>query len=103
MAGELRVADLTIDFWSGLQDTPLQQRHEQLRAPLFREVAARTMQRCQLPSSFTNWEEEDELDEDEFERFREQSAQARRHARPTDRTPARALHKSLLSLFRAFC
>ena len=44
LGGELRVADLTIDFWSGLQDTPLHLRHEQLREPLFRQVAQRLMQ-----------------------------------------------------------
>lgn len=75
LSGELRVAELSIDFWAGLQDTPLAMRHEQLRAPLFREVAARMMARCRLPASFTTWADEDDLDEDEFERFREQSAQ----------------------------
>ena len=75
LGGEIRVAELTIDFWSGLQDTPLNMRHEQLRAPLFREVASRLMTRCKLPASFTSWAECDEVDEDEFERFREQSAQ----------------------------
>ena len=75
LGGELRVADLTIDFWSGLQDTPLHLRHEQLREPLFRQVAQRLMQRCRLPPTFTSWEAEDDVDQDEFERFREQSAQ----------------------------
>jgi hypothetical protein len=75
LGGELRVAELTIDFWSGLQDTPLHLRHEALRQPLFKQVATRTMQRCTLPASFTTWADEGDLDEDEFERFREQSAQ----------------------------
>ena len=30
LGAELRVADLTVDFWSGIQDTPLASRHPQL-------------------------------------------------------------------------
>ena len=33
------------------------------------------MQRCRLPATFSTWANEDDLDEDAFERFREQSAQ----------------------------
>ena len=41
LGGELRVSELTIDFWTGLQDTPLAQRHEHLRTPLYRELQQR--------------------------------------------------------------
>ena len=74
LGGELRAADLTIDFWTALQDTPLAQRHEQLRVPLYRELQQRIMAKCMLPPTFTSWADEDDLDQDEFERFREQSA-----------------------------
>ena len=64
-----------VDFWIGMQGTPLAQRHEQLREPLYRELLQRMLAKCTLPASFTSWDDEDELDEDEWERFREQSAQ----------------------------
>ena len=40
--------------------------------PLYRELQSRVLQKCLLPADFTNWESELELDEDEFDRFREQ-------------------------------
>ncbi len=89
------MAELTIDFWAGLQDTPLHARHEQLRAPLFQQVATRLMARCKLPASFKSWAEEDELDFDEFERFREQSAQ------PVFASCLQLLHAEFLAMLAA--
>jgi len=71
--GELRVAELSIDFWVGLQDTAVAQRHERLRAPLYRRLATLLLDKCTLPAEFTSWDEAAE-DEEEFRRFREQSA-----------------------------
>lgn len=72
VGAELRVAELTIDFWVSLQDTPLAQRHEQLRQPLYRELLRRLCTQCTLPADFATWDDVD--DAEEFARFREQSA-----------------------------
>ena len=33
-----QVAELTVDFWASIQDTPLAQRHPQLGVLLYREL-----------------------------------------------------------------
>ena len=76
LGGELRVAELTTDFWTSLQDTPLAQRHAQLREPLYRELQQRVLALCTLPADFaTNWDEYGgAIEEEDFTRFREQGA-----------------------------
>ena len=49
LGAELRAADLTVDFWTCIGDTPLYSRHEQLRHPLYREL--QVSWRCDLPPS----------------------------------------------------
>lgn len=71
---ELRLAELTVDFWAGLQDTPVVERHESLRAPLYRRLAQVWLGQCTLPSSFVSWDEEPSVEEEDFSRFREQAA-----------------------------
>lgn len=73
-SAELRVAELTIDFWVGLQDTPLIERHEQLRQPLYTELLQRVLVQCTLPADFKSWDECAEVEEEDFTRFREQGA-----------------------------
>jgi len=75
LSAELRVAELTVDFWACIQDTPLASRHAQLGQPLYRELLKKMLSQCTLPTEFSTWEEELTLEEDDFERFREQSAQ----------------------------
>ena len=53
-----QVAELTVDFWASIQDTPLAQRHPQLGVPLYRELQMRVLAKCTLPQSFTSWEDE---------------------------------------------
>ena len=38
LGADLRVAELTVDFWASIQDTPLAQRHPQLGVLLYREL-----------------------------------------------------------------
>ena len=73
LAAEVRVAELTVEFWCGLQDTPLAQRPDDLRQPLYRELLRITLAQAALPSDFTGWDDAD-VDEDEWHRFREQAA-----------------------------
>uniref|UniRef100_A0A7S4B9K5 Transportin-3 n=1 Tax=Chrysotila carterae TaxID=13221 RepID=A0A7S4B9K5_CHRCT len=74
LGADLAIAELTVDFWCSIQDTPLEQRNEQLRQPLYRNLYQMMIKQCTLPADFTTWEESDELQEEDFERFREQSA-----------------------------
>ena len=68
-----RIAMLTFDNFLELQDLPITARQPALQQPYFVRLLQVMLQQSSLPPAFTCWEDEDELDEDEFKAFRASS------------------------------
>ncbi|CAJ1888117.1 unnamed protein product [Cylindrotheca closterium] len=64
------VALIPLDCWLTVQETPLEDRHENWRKPLLRKVVATLLTRMAYPTNFVNWEEELDLDSQEFNELR---------------------------------
>lgn len=59
-----------LECWLTVQDIPTSQRHEHWKAPLFMKIAEGLVTRLAYTKSFVNWQEELDLDEQEFFEFR---------------------------------
>mmetsp|Transcript_24195 Transcript_24195/g.67089 ORF Transcript_24195/g.67089 Transcript_24195/m.67089 type:complete len:1004 (-) Transcript_24195:2408-5419(-) len=68
---QIKVGCLVLECWLTVQDIPTAQRHGNWKAPLFKRVVECLMNQMAYPSHFVNWEEELEVDESEFEEFRQ--------------------------------
>mmetsp|Transcript_13090 Transcript_13090/g.19606 ORF Transcript_13090/g.19606 Transcript_13090/m.19606 type:complete len:862 (-) Transcript_13090:432-3017(-) len=64
------VAISVLEFWLMLQDIPTAQRHPDLTAPLFSKVLNLIAAKIAYPPRFTTWEDELELDSQEFSEMR---------------------------------
>ena len=64
------VALTVLECWLAVQDIPTAERHEHWRNPLFLKIAEGLVTRLAYTRSFTNWQDELELDEQEFFEFR---------------------------------
>jgi hypothetical protein len=61
---------LALDCWLTVQEVPTSQRHDNWKAPLFRQVAEGLLTSTAFPANFRDWEQEVDLDQSEFEEFR---------------------------------
>jgi hypothetical protein len=59
-----------LECWLTVQEVPTSSRHEHWKAPLFREVLQGLLVRIAYPSSFVDWEQEVDLDAQEFSELR---------------------------------
>lgn len=64
------VALTVLECWLTVQDVPTDQRHENWKAPLFLKIAEGLVTRLAYPKTFTNWQDELDMDEQEFFEFR---------------------------------
>mmetsp|Transcript_3016 Transcript_3016/g.4441 ORF Transcript_3016/g.4441 Transcript_3016/m.4441 type:complete len:1017 (+) Transcript_3016:65-3115(+) len=65
-----QVALTVLDCWLTVQDIPTNSRHEHWKGALFVTIAEGLVKRAAYTSSFTTWEEELDLDEQEFTEYR---------------------------------
>ena len=59
-----------LECWLNVQEVPTSARHDHWKAPLFQKVLEGLLIRISYPSSFTNWQDEVELDSQEFAELR---------------------------------
>lgn len=64
------VAIATLETWFILQDIPTSERHPYLRHPLFLKVLLSIASKTAYSNTFTNWEDELEIDSQEFREVR---------------------------------
>jgi hypothetical protein len=60
------VALVPLEIWLTVQEIPVADRHDDWKHSLYRKLLATLLPRIAYPQSFTNWEEELELDASEF-------------------------------------
>ncbi len=60
------VSITVLEFWLNLQDIPIVERHQDLAAPLFSKILDVIINRVAYPHSFTTWDNEYELDSQQF-------------------------------------
>lgn len=65
-----QVAITVLDCWLTVQDIPISARHEHWRGALFATITEGLVKRVAYTNSFTTWEEELDLDEQEFTEYR---------------------------------
>jgi len=66
------IAILALDFWLDLQDIPTAKRDPTLNRPLYSRLLNIFVKRAAYSNTFTNWENEYELDIQEFDEYRRQ-------------------------------
>jgi len=59
-----------LECWLTVQEVPTSERHDHWKAPLYRKVVEGLVARIAYPSSFTDWEQEVDLDPQEFAELR---------------------------------
>lgn len=64
------VAEAVIEYLDEISYTPTAERHASLQHPLYGAVLMPLLSHAQLPESFNGWEDEVDIDEDSFNRFR---------------------------------
>lgn len=64
------VLDAALDYFQSLNTVPMAARHPQLQRPLFESLLPLLFRHACHPEGFTSWEEETEVDEEAFHRFR---------------------------------
>lgn len=64
------VALTVLECWLTVQDIPTDGRHEHWKEPLFMKIAEGLVTRLAYTKSFVNWQEELDLDEQEFSEYR---------------------------------
>lgn len=67
----LHVSTLTMEFWEALRDVPMAQRAACLGPPLSLRILGVLLDRLSYPSSFTSWDKENAVDEEDFTRWAE--------------------------------
>mmetsp|Transcript_11065 Transcript_11065/g.17046 ORF Transcript_11065/g.17046 Transcript_11065/m.17046 type:complete len:1017 (+) Transcript_11065:91-3141(+) len=65
-----QVALTVLDCWLTVQDIPTNSRHEHWREALFERIAEGLVKRVSYTNSFATWEDELDLDEQEFTEYR---------------------------------
>ena len=67
----VKVRLVVLECWLTAQEIPTSERHENWKAPLFRQVVTSLLHQAAYPSRFTNWAADEwELDESDFDEFR---------------------------------
>ena len=66
------IAILALDFWLDLQDVPVFNREPSLGKPLYARLISLFVKRAGYTPGFTDWENEYELDVQEFDEYRRQ-------------------------------
>ena len=64
------VALIPLDCWLTIQEIPSNSRHEHWQRPLFAKVVETLLRRIAYPPTFTNWQNELDVDSSEFQEMR---------------------------------
>lgn len=67
---QIKVGCAVLECWLAVQEVPTGQRHDNWKASLFQRVVECLMSRMVYPPHFSNWEQEVDVDESEFQEFR---------------------------------
>lgn len=59
-----------LECWLTVQETPASERHENWKEPLFHKITEGLLTRITYPLSFSDWDDEVDVDESEFEEIR---------------------------------
>lgn len=68
--GHIPISLCVLDVWLTVQEVPTSSRHEHWKQPLFTQVVEGLVGRIAYPASFTNWEQELNVDPQEFAELR---------------------------------
>lgn len=66
--GNMNISTMALEFWEALGEVPSARRDANLGRPLYVKLVDLLVGRLSYPSHFTSWEEEINIDSEEFSR-----------------------------------
>eukprot|EP00977_Amphora_coffeiformis_P000544 scaffold132_cov170-Amphora_coffeaeformis.AAC.23 len=68
---QVKIRSLVLEAWLTVQDVPTAERHEHWRAPLIVRISETLLEALAFPAEFSSWEDEFNVDQSEFEEYRQ--------------------------------